>query len=335
MGVDVDAYVIAHRSAWDRLAQLAARRHLTGAEVDELVELYQRTATHLSVIRSASPDPVLVDLLSQTVARARAAVAGGHDPSWGAARRFVLVAFPAALYRGWRWWTATAVVNVVLMAVIAAWVAANPDVQASIASPADIRQLVDQDFADYYSAHPAGSFAAQVWTNNAWVAALCIALSVPTLGIGVLYVLLQNVVNVGVSAGLLAAAGKTSLFLGLILPHGLLELTAVFVAAGTGLRLAWSVIDPGPVRRSEALAVEGRAAGAIVIGLVGVLLVSGAIEAFVTPSGLPTAVRIGIGVVAEACFVAYVVVLGRRAVAAGETGDLDEDEVAAVLPSAA
>jgi hypothetical protein len=51
--------------------------------------------------------------------------------------------------------------------------------------------------------------------------------------------------------------------------------------------------------------------------------VSGAIEAFVTPSGLPTWARIGIGVVAEACFLSYVWLLGRRGVDAGETGDLE------------
>ena len=47
------------------------------------------------------------------------------------------------------------------------------------------------------------------------------------------------------------------------------------------------------------------------------------IEAFVTPSGLPTWARIGIGVVAEAVFLSYVWVLGGRAARAGLTGDLD------------
>ena len=50
---------------------------------------------------------------------------------------------------------------------------------------------------------------------------------------------------------------------------------------------------------------------------------SGCIEAFVTPSPLPTWARIGIGILAEATFLAYVFVLGRRAVARGFTGDLD------------
>jgi len=63
---------------------------------------------------------------------------------------------------------------------------------------------------------------------------------------------------------------------------------------------------------------------AVAIGLVGVLLVSGLIEALVTPSPLPTFVRIGIGVAAEAAFLAYIVHFGRRASRAGETGDIED-----------
>jgi hypothetical protein len=94
------------------------------------------------------------------------------------------------------------------------------------------------------------------------------------------------------------------------------------VASGAGLRLGWTVVDPGRRRRADALAAEGRATMTIAIGLIGVLAVSGIIEAFVTPSGLPTWARIGIGVLAEAIFLCYVWILDRRGVRAGETGDL-------------
>ena len=57
--MDLDAFVAVHRDDWNRLDQLSKRRRLSGAEVDELVRLYQRTATHLSVVRSSSPDAAL------------------------------------------------------------------------------------------------------------------------------------------------------------------------------------------------------------------------------------------------------------------------------------
>ena len=69
-------------------------------------------------------------------------------------------------------------------------------------------------------------------------------------------------------------------------------------------------------------AEQGRAVVAVAVGLVVVLLVSGLIEALVTPSPFPTFVRIAIGVFAEAAFLAYIIYFGRKAVAAGETGDV-------------
>ena len=63
---------------------------------------------------------------------------------------------------------------------------------------------------------------------------------------------------------------------------------------------------------------------AVAVGLVGVLLVSGLIEALVTPSPLPTFARIGIGVAAEVAFLAYIFHFGRKAAAAGETGDVED-----------
>lgn len=88
------------------------------------------------------------------------------------------------------------------------------------------------------------------------------------------------------------------------------------------MRLGWSVISPGDRPRSQVLAEQGRAVVSVAVGLVAVLLVSGLIEALVTPSPFPTWVRIAIGVLAEVAFLAYVVHFGRRALAAGETGDI-------------
>ena len=72
------------------------------------------------------------------------------------------------------------------------------------------------------------------------------------------------------------------------------------------------------------LAEQGRAVVSVAVGLVVVLLVAGLIEAFVTPSPLPTFARIAIGVLAEVGFLAYVIHFGRKAAAAGETGDVDD-----------
>lgn len=81
--MDVDVFVAAHRAEWDRLTELLRRgARLRGDEADELVALYQRTTTQLSIIQATAPDPVLVGRLSSLVARARAAVTGAPSPAW-------------------------------------------------------------------------------------------------------------------------------------------------------------------------------------------------------------------------------------------------------------
>ncbi len=193
------------------------------------------------------------------------------------------------------------------------WVARSPRVQRGIAAPAQIRQLVGQDFRGYYSQYAATSFAAKVWTNNVWVAAQSLLFGI-LLGIPTLIVLCENALQCRRRRRADVRLRQGREFFGLILPHGLLELTAVFLAAGAGLRLGWCIIDPGRRPRGQALAEEGRATIGLALGLIVVLLVSGVIEAFVTPSPLPTWARILIGLGAEAAFLSYVIVLGRRAI---------------------
>jgi uncharacterized membrane protein SpoIIM required for sporulation len=319
--VDLDAYVLAHHGEWERLEALTRKRRLDGRESDELVERYQRVATHLSVVRTASPDATVITYLSLLLSRARNRAGASRGSTWRGVASFVTERFPAALYRLRWWWIGTTLGNIVTTAVMMVWLLDHPNVEQSLLSPRDVDRLGNHDFADYYSTYAASHFAAQVWTNNVWVAALCLALGV--LGLPVLYLLFQNVANLAVIGSIMTRHDHAAEFWGLILPHGLLELTAVFVAGGVGLRLFWSWVEPGAVSRAQSFAHEGRTAATVALGLVGVLAVSGCIEAFVTPSPLPTWARIAVGVLAEATFLAYVFVLGRQAFLRGHTGDLD------------
>ena len=328
--MDLDAYVHAHAAQWQRLEELVRRRRLSGAESDELVELYQRVATHLSVVRTSAPDGAVIAHLSSVLARARHRTVGTRVGTWRGVAGFFTDRFPAALYRLRWWWLGCLAANVVVTAVMIVWLLEHPAVEQSLLSPGEVDQLVNQDFEGYYSEYAAGHFAAQVWVNNAWVSALCLALGI--LGLPVVYLLFQNIANLAIIGSVMHRADHGQHFWGLLLPHGLLELTAVFVAGGVGLRLFWSWVEPRGLTRTQAIAQEGRTAGTVALGLVAVLAVSGLIEAFVTPSGLPTWARLGIGILAELLFVAYVFVLGRNAVLRGSTGDVDaallEDRVA-------
>jgi uncharacterized membrane protein SpoIIM required for sporulation len=182
---------------------------------------------------------------------------------------------------------------------------------------------VNQDFEQYYKSAPASEFASQVFTNNVQVSIYAFAAGI-AFCVLTAFILVLNGASVGVAGGLFAAVGQQPKFWGLILPHGLLELSAVFIAGGAGLRLGWTLIDPGDRTRRAALAEEGRRALAIVAGLVVVFAVAGTIEGFVTGSSLPTWARVGIGVVGELTLVSWLVVKGRAAARLGLTGALGE-----------
>ncbi|WP_029892285.1 stage II sporulation protein M [Nocardia brasiliensis] len=312
--MDVDAYSFAHRRAWERLDQLSARGKLSGAEADELVMLYRRTSQQLARLQSHSPDPELIAGLSAILTRARGRVLGSRADTWSEIGRFFTHRFPAALYRTWPWWAGVAAVFLLVSAGLAIWVDRFDSARTVLGIPDDTSGLTARGgaFETYYSEHPQGAFAAQVWTNNAWVTA--IALFTGVLILPAVYLLFMNALNLGVSAGLMADAGRLDAFFGFILPHGTLELTAIFVAGGAGLKLGWTLIDPDRLSRVEAVARQGRATATIALGLVGVLLVCGCIEGFVTPSPLPAPVRIAIGFTAEAFFLVYVFGVGRRVV---------------------
>ena len=330
--MDLDAYVAEHAGEWRRLEQLSRRRKLTVGEVDELVALYQRAATHLSVVRSRSPDPSVVARLSRLVLGGRSALTGSRSYSAKAVGRFFTTTFPLAAYRGLAWWSAVATVCTAVSLAIMGYVAANPGVPRLFLSQSEIDDIVNSSFVSYYSEYKPQNFALMVWTHNAFLSAQCLAAGV--LLLPVVYLLWNNTLNLGLVGGVMIGNGHSDVFFTYILPHGLLELTAVYVAAGFGLRIGWSWIAPGRDRtRGKALAQTAREAILVAVGLVGVLFVSGIIEAFVTPSSLPPIVRIGIGLAAWGGFLGYVILLGRRAAVAGERADISEFERGADTPT--
>ena len=326
--MDVDTFLATNQSSWDRLSSLARRAgrrvdRLSPAELEELVSLYERTATQLSYARTTYRDPALTATLSSLVARAGAVVYGSRPRTLRALAQFFAVTFPAAVWYSRRFVAVSAALLLVPAFVVGLWIANSPRAVEATGPKAVREAYVNQDFEQYYRSAPASEFASHVFTNNVQVSiyafAAGIAFCVPTA-----LILMFNGAGVGVAGGLFASVGQQAKFWGLILPHGLLELTAVAIAGGAGLRLGWTLIDPGDRTRLDALADEGRRALAIVAGLVVVFLAAGTIEGFVTGSSLPTWARVGIGVLGETVLLTWLVVRGRAAAAQGLTGALGE-----------
>jgi uncharacterized membrane protein SpoIIM required for sporulation len=324
--VDIDRFIAQHQTEWARLDQLSGlterrQRNLSADETAELVTLYERVSTHLADASHRFPEPSLHRRLTTSVAAAHSKIYGRRRFSIRPVVSFFSSTFPGAVWASRRFiLVATALLFVPAIAM-GAWLA-NSESALDAEIPPEAREIaIEEEFEQYYSSEPAGQFATTVFVNNVRVAILAFGAGI-FFCIGAAWVLIENGLLLGRWAGVFLFAGQGDRFFGLILPHGLLELTAVVIAGGAGLRLGWSIISPGDRTRGAALADEGRRSVTIVLGLVVVFGVAAVIEAFVTPSPLDTAARVGVGVVVWLAFLVYIVSTGPAAVARGDVGRL-------------
>lgn len=322
--MDLDALTAARRDEWARLDELSRTRRLTGDEVDELVARYRSASADLADIKTSAGRTVQGDHVSTLLSRARLRLTGSSENVLRQVPRFFAYQLPAALYR-LRWTTLViAIAFIAVGSLVAFWISGDPALVATLGSEAQLEEYAENNFTDYYSENPAAVFAGTVWTNNAWIAAQCVLFGIT--GFWPVMVLVQNAIGVGTAAAIMLAHGRGDVFLLYILPHGLLELTSIFVAGAAGLHIFWAWVAPGRRTRGESLAAAGRSLATVAIGLVFALALSGIVEGFVTAQPWPWPVKIGIGALALAAFLVYMLVVGGRAARRGETGDLTEYE---------
>jgi uncharacterized membrane protein SpoIIM required for sporulation len=152
--------------------------------------------------------------------------------------------------------------------------------------------------------------AASIITNNIGVAFVCFASGI-VLGVGSLVSLAFNGALIGATSGHYANLGLLGFLWTFVAGHGVLELFAIWVAGGAGLLLGRAIIAPGELTRRDALVINGRLAMALIGAVVFLLLIAGAVEGFISSSGAPLGVKLGVSF-ASAVFLLFYVILGSR-----------------------
>jgi uncharacterized membrane protein SpoIIM required for sporulation len=329
-GVDIDRYIARNEPTWARLADLTGRARskvasLSPAELDELIQLYQRTSAQLSYARTYFHDQALTTRLTRLVADATGVIYGKRARRSRTIRTFFAITFPAALWDCRRFILVAVALFFVPAILVGTWLVHDQKALDASATPAERKEYVDERFEQYYSDQPHALFFTQVTTNNIMVSFLAFAGGAAGCVFGA-YLLMLNGLGLGQAGAWMITEGDALRFFGLIVPHGLLELSAICIAGGTGLRVGWTLIAPGDRPRADAVADQGRRAITVVIGLITMFIAAGTIEGFVTGGGLPPALRVAVGVAAWVAFVTYLVVQGRAAAARGFTGAMGEVE---------
>ncbi len=297
-------WIDSRKDNWNRLETLTRRVETGGVKAlsrDELRDfglLYRQSAADLSAARADGAARNLEQYLNRLVARAHNFVYSGRRLGFRSLWDFFAHGYPRILRR------------------LGAYLALSTAITIAAATLGTVVSLVRPDFANQYfimhwgqrsyedldkhkmwtdsilSVKPQESSA--IMTNNISVCFMTYAGGV-TAGLFTLFELFNNGIMLGI-VGVVCARHHMSLSLwSFIAAHGALELPAIMISGAAGLRIASGILFPGMLRRREAIALAGAESVQLISGTIPMLIVAGTLEAFLSPTHAPIALKFAVG----------------------------------------
>jgi len=132
----------------------------------------------------------------------------------------------------------------------------------------------------YGSFDPVAMFFA-ITFNNIRVAFVAFAAGM-IFSVGTVYILFQNGVMLGAFLTLFYQHNLLLNSVLVVMLHGTLEISAIIIAGGAGLRMGNSILFPGTFSRLESFKMGAKDGLKVVMGLMPIFIVAGFIESFVT-----------------------------------------------------
>ncbi len=318
--MNINEFISERKEEWDRLESItrkmgpAGNRGLSREELWDLGRLYSAAVSDLSALRSSElgsdPNNEIIKYLNYQVAYVHGMIYRAPRLSWGILKNFLISGFPHA-FRESISYIFTAALVLIMAGLTGFFLSLNEPAVIELLVPESMIATVEKGdvwFKHVYTVAPMAS--SQLMTHNISVTFLIFASGI-IFGIVTLFLLALNGLLIGAVAALCANHGLSLDFWSFLLPHGSLELTAIFIAGGAGLIIGRSIIDPGPYRRSEFLALRSKLAVKLILGCIPLLIMAGVIEAFVSPSPLPPLMKIITGIILFFSVLSFFILSGR------------------------
>ena len=324
-----EQFVRARRDAWERLEELVERAQgarlgaLSNDELHELGTLYRRASADLARAQtrynSTLAGQELVRTLNSLVRRAHAQIyaAPASNASASSAWKWLFYGFPAAFRRHW---------HAIALAALLMYGPAFASYVMVWSDAANTRLFLDDEIVktvedraqkqlttgwggntSYKGVVESPAISGYLMTNNIRVSMMAVALGV-TAGLGTGFVLIQNGMLLGSLAGVASNNNVDFLFWSVILPHGILELTAICIAGGAGFVIARAIYAPGDLPRRDALKIAGGEAAQLLVGVAVMLVIAGLIEGFITPAELSPNFKMGFAALTGLALAAFLMV---------------------------
>src|SRR5580765_1458979 len=277
---------------WTRLETLLAivKEHglpaLGRDELRELGLLYRQTATDLSAVRGDSSSVQQSRYLNQLLGRTHNIIYSGQKKTLTGIVQFFWNEYPI-IFRQYLGYTLTAAGIFAFGALAGLFVTlSNPDFMREFLGPHMVSTIEKHEMWTHSVVAAAPQASSFIMTNNMTVSFLTFAGGI-TGGLWTLFQLFFNgmmIGVIGVACGLNDMSVKLWSF---VAPHGVLELPAIFIAGGAGLRLAQGLLFPGLLPRRQSVSLAGGEAVRLLVGTIPILIIAGLIEGFISPSALP------------------------------------------------
>jgi uncharacterized membrane protein SpoIIM required for sporulation len=315
----MNRFIDDNKDNWQRLENLldmmgiASVRSLSRAEVREFGELYRRTAADLAIARAETRDQKLINYLNSLVIRAHGKIYRAEGKGGNIIWQFFTKDFPRSFRRTWRF-TALAFAVFMIFSIVS-FILAYSDKkfadQAGVAVAGYMAQSNEKWWLGLNEANQVGS--SQILTNNIRVCLLAFAFGA-FFGIGTIYILAKNGIHIGGVLGVCYQANTpfANDLATFMVAHGVIELSCIFISAGAGMLIGYAMINPGDLTRTQALKKNGLEATRLAIGCAILLVIAGIIEGFISPSNLPAAAKIAVGVLTGIAMYSYLLFVGRE-----------------------
>jgi uncharacterized membrane protein SpoIIM required for sporulation len=284
---------------WSKLETLLEQstkgglKSLSRSELQELSLLYRQTASDLAAIREDRGSVHFARYVNQLLIRAHNTIYSGGRANPTAIFSFFWNTYPAAFRRNLNHCLIAVIVFLVAGVVGAALTYQNPDFKVKLLGPQMVETIDRHEMwtESIVGIKPLASSA--IMTNNLSVCFTTFALGI-TAGLGTIYMMAFNGLLIGVIGMACWLSGMSLQLWSFVAPHGVLELPAIFISGGAGLRIAHGLLFPGLLSRRDSLARSGLEAVQLLVGTIPMLIVAGLIEAFVSPTALPVALKFSV-----------------------------------------
>jgi uncharacterized membrane protein SpoIIM required for sporulation len=286
-------------------------KSLTRSELQELSLLYRQTAADLAAIREDRGSVHFARYVNQLLVRAHNTIYSGRRASPKTIFSFFWDTYPSTFRRNLKHCLLSVLIFLVAGAVGAVLTYQNPDFKVKILGPEMVETIDRHEMWTHSIVGIKPLASSAIMTNNMSVSFTTFAFGI-TAGVGTIYMMAFNGLKIGVIGMACHLSGMSLQFWSFVAPHGVLELPAIFIAGGAGLRIAQGLLFPGILPRRESLARAGLEAVQLVLGTIPILIIAGLIEAFVSPTGLPIPLKFSMAGALFVLLAAYLFGLSRE-----------------------